>query len=51
MSLYVVLYGRGGELDREACDDDGDVHIKEAVERLVERCSFAEGDTIKIERA
>jgi len=47
--LYVVLYGTGGILDSEPCEDAGDVHIKEALERLVERCIFSEGDTIKIE--
>lgn len=54
---FVILEGRGGELDREAAvekpdlgEDELENHLNEAVVRLVCRCILAEGDTIRIVR-
>jgi hypothetical protein len=43
---YAVLYGdHGGELDREEIIRDP----RPAIRALVDRCTFAPGDVIKIE--
>lgn len=45
----VVLYGRGGELDREPVTGTHMNAISEAVDRLVLRCTLNVGDTIRVE--
>lgn len=45
-TINVILYGRGGELDRRAvcCEED----INDALIDLARHCVFADGDTIRI---
>lgn len=47
--MYVVLYGSGGELDRERVKGRSEIAIKAAVDRLIHRCVLNPGDRILIE--
>ena len=57
--MYVVLYGTGGELDRERVGVNTDAMaeqmveqlIKNAVQAVLDRSVLAVGDIIKIEDA